>query len=595
MKWIFVVLVIAFLATIVFSWGMGGFKGRDKPGIIGEVDGYDITLENFEFIVRFEIEKAVGEADGKDLDENERKRIREDAWDNEVDRILKYRDARRLGIDVTDRQIAHIVGNYPPQEIQQVETFQIDGKFDIELYRNFLRDPQAVNYLLDIERRVRDFLFEQELNFHVTQSVDVSGEEVKDEYLKMTATGRLKFIFIQKDEFDVDSAEVTEEMLRRYYKLFSGKYRKYPQCRFAYVKFKLTPSPEDTLDILQEAKDLLKEALEGADFGDLAEEYSEDKGTAQNGGDLGWFDYGSMAEPFSDAAFGAEPGEIVGPVKSMYGYHVIKIEDKRTEDGIDEVKARHILLKIKPSPDTRDQVYADAYNFAQDVIERDFSDVAAEYDYTIDTTDFFSEAGYIRKLARMRMAAEFCFNNPVGTVSGVYQIPDGYIVFQIVEATEEGIKVFEEVRVSIHKSISKILLNNKIWDRAAELIAHIETPEDLERIAEENNYKVYTTEDSLRPGGKLPEGVQSDNDFLKQAFRLEEGGISDIIQTKRGCYIAYMERKSPWIEEDYLTLRLSIYGRLFKKKEDQALRNWVREMRIAADINDYRYKYFKNF
>ena len=99
----------------------------------------------------------------------------------------------------------------------------------------------------------------------------------------------------------------------------------------------------------------------------------------------------------------------------------------------------------------------------------------------------------------------------------------------------------------------------------------------------------------FRPGGKLPEGVKSDNDFLKQAFRLEEGGISDIIQTKRGCYIAYMERKSPWIEEDYLTLRLSIYGRLFQKKKDQALRNWVREMRIAADIDDYRYKYFKNF
>ena len=371
MKWIIVVLTIAFLGTIIFSWGMGGFKDPRKSDLIGKIDNHKITPEDFNDIVRFETEKAKQQS-GKDLDEQKRKKIREEAWDNEIERILKLNDARKLGIKVSKYEIAHYVKNYPPKEVQDAEIFQLDGKFNPSAYRDFLQTPQAIPYLRDIEPRIRNFLYDQKLNFHVMQSTDVSIEDVRNEYTSQAVTGKLRFIPILNNRFDVDSSEVTEEMIRKYYRLFSNRFKKYPQSRFTFVKFKTIPTTEDSLDVVHDAEELLKDIENGVDFSELAQQYSEDKTTSEDGGDLGWIRRGSMGNDFMDAALEAQKGDIVGPVLTRKGYHIISVEDRRVEDGEDEVKARHILLKIVPSPDTRDQVYTDAYNFAQDVKEADF-------------------------------------------------------------------------------------------------------------------------------------------------------------------------------------------------------------------------------
>jgi parvulin-like peptidyl-prolyl isomerase len=595
MKVILWILVVAFLATIVFSWGMGGFKNPDKPGIIGEINGNEISLENFDNIIRFEHENAVRQANGEELEDDALKEMREKAWDNEIDRILKMEDSKRLNIEITDQEIAHIVENYPPNEIRELENFQTDGKFDIELYRNFLRDPQALQYLLQIEQRVKGFLYDQELNFYVSNSTDVSIEEIKDEFLNGTANGKLRFLALLESDFKVDSSEITDEMMRKYYHLFSDKFTKYAQYRFAFVKFRTIPTSDDSADALTEAMEIFKDLQGGADIAELAEKYSEDKGSSSKGGDLGWFDREAMEPIFSEAAFAAMPGDLVGPVHTRNGLHIIKVEEKRVEDGKEEVKARQILLTYKASPETGEQTYSDAFNFSQDILEKGFDEVAEQYNYEIDTTDYFSEAGYIKGLGRMRMAAQFCINNPVGAKSSAYPIPDGYIVFKIIEAVDESIKPFDETKETIFRSLKKIALKNKVWKRAADIAAKIETTEDMERVAAEEGMVLHVTDDSMKVSDNLPDGLKSDKDFLTKAFRLEEGQISGVIQTKNGCYIAFMERKSPWNKEEYLVYHSLIYQQKIVKEQEQAVKNWTRELRVAADIKDYRFKYFRDF
>ncbi len=78
----------------------------------------------------------------------------------------------------------------------------------------------------------------------------------------------------------------------------------------------------------------------GADMAELAKEHSTDKGTASRGGDLGWFEEGRMVDEFSKAAFGADPGELLGPVSSRFGFHLIKVEDKRDSTPVDEVREK---------------------------------------------------------------------------------------------------------------------------------------------------------------------------------------------------------------------------------------------------------------
>jgi len=594
MKTIMIILVIAFLATIVFSWGMGGFKETSIQGVVGTINGEDLYYEDFLRSIQQQVQSETRKA-GEELDADKLKKVREDAWDDYVEGILKSKEAEKLGLFITNKEIAHIVENFPPPEIQQAEAFQSEGQFDINAYKTFLRQPSAKEFLIGFESSVKNYLLEQKLNFHVSQSADVSEEDIYHEYAKKNINGKVKFITIPYESKEFDTNKISDEMKMDYYKKFPGKFKQYPQSQFAYVKFKIEPSLQDKADVRNDISELLSDIKRGDDFAETAIQWSQDNSNAADGGDLGWFGKGKMVGAFEDAAFNAEKGELLGPIETKFGVHIIKVEDIREGEDGKEVKARHILLKDEATPATREGVYNEAYNFAQDIIEGGFDAVVNDLGYAVDTTKMFSAAGYITGLGRMRMAASFCFNNDIGTFSGVYNVPNGYVVFKIVDKTEEGTKPYEDVETTIDKRLKKIKQKNVGWEKMAELRSSMQAGKDLEVVGTENEFTVYTTEDSLKPGGKLPEGLPRDADFLKEVFKLNSGEISGIIEGKKGYYIAELVKKSELDKQDYAEKHATIYNDLRQREIDATLRNWVRELRIAADIKDLRYKYFRDF
>lgn len=599
MKTIMWILVFAFLGTIVFSWGMGGFKGKSEVGIVGELDGQEIKYADFQQIINEQVQR-MSQQEERELSSDEVKKIREETWDDYIEILLKNADAQKLDLLVSNKEIAHIVQNAPPAAITSAPAFQKDGKFNPQAYQSFLQNPEqfgadAIQFLINLENSVKKYLYDTEQFFQVIQAVDITEQEIKDEFLKSSATGKMEFIAFLFDDFEVDSVRITEDMKRKYYRMFPGRFKKYSQARFAYVKFELEPTRLDTSDILEDTYDLITRLRNGEDFAELAKDFSTDKSNADKGGDLGWFARGKMVSEFDEAAFNAAPGDIVGPVLTRFGYHIIRVDDRREAEDGEEIKARHILLKIEPGNDTREQIYTEAYNFSQEVLENGFDPIVEEFGYSVDTTKLFSQAGYITGLGRMRMAAEFCLDNTVGTVSSVYPVPDGYVVFKIVEVTEEGIKSYDQVTNTITKSIEKLLKENMAWRKASDIASQIETSDDIQRIAAELGMKVYVTEDSIKSTSPLPDGLKRDLNFVVEAFRLEEGQISDIIKGSKGYYIAHMIYRTPFNAEAYAAAHSTLYQSLIQRKQDSAARNWIRELRIAADIKDYRYRFFRDF
>lgn len=595
MKLIMWILVVAFLGTIVFSWGMGGFKDKASVGVVGEIDGEEIEIQTFQQVIQRKLDIETRKA-GTELDQDKAKSAREGAWDEYVEELLKQKDSKKLDIKVSPQEIAHIIENFPPPEVQKSEAFLQDGKFNPQAYKTFLRTPQASQYLIQMEGSVAAYLAEQKLLFQVTQAEDVTEVEVRDEYIKNAVKGKLQFLFVPFDDFDVDSTDITEEMIQKYYRMFPRAFIQYPQAQFAYVKFKTEPSAQDSAEIRLEAAELLRDIRGGEDFAALAKVRSNDDANAAEGGELGWFARGKMVKSFNDAAFAAQPGEVLGPVESRFGLHIIKLVDRRkNEDGEEEIKASHILLKIEPSSETRDDIYNEAYNFAQEVKERGFDLVVNEMKFDVDTTKEFSHAGYIAGLGRMRMAATFCFNNPIGTVSGVYPYPEGYVVFKKVSEVEEGTKPLEDIRKSISTKLEKILKKNQCWDKVADIRSKTNSAEDFQAIADEYSLKLHVTDDSIDVSAGLPNGLSADKEFMTEAFRLEIGKVSELIKGKKGYYIANMMQKSGFVENDLSANHELIYQSLLSKKQDAVSRNWTRELRIAADIKDYRYQYFRDF
>ena len=136
-----------------------------------------------------------------------------------------------------------------------------------------------------------------------------------------------------------------------------------PEMRYMkYVKWPIVSNYNDSLRVQLEAGDLIRRIHQGESFADIANAYSEDPGNivnpdSLNGGRLGWFNKGQMVKEFEEAAFNGKIDEVVGPILTQFGYHIIKINNKRPfEDGEEQVNASHILLTVTPGKDTEKEL-----------------------------------------------------------------------------------------------------------------------------------------------------------------------------------------------------------------------------------------------
>ncbi len=180
-----------------------------------------------------------------------------------------------------------------------------------------------------LDRMAEDAIVEKEAE---SQQIKIDSNDLNEEYDKLIASngGQKNF----------------SEILKKYYGLTIDDYKKVffePKLLRQKLTDKINSEEEETGVAKKKAEDLLTKAKAGEDFAKLATEYSGDPGSAAKGGDLGYFGKGKMVPEFEKAAFDAKVGDIVGPVKSVYGYHIIKITDKKG----DEVKASHILIKTR--------------------------------------------------------------------------------------------------------------------------------------------------------------------------------------------------------------------------------------------------------
>ncbi|RMG00548.1 MAG: hypothetical protein D6726_11095 [Nitrospirae bacterium] len=129
----------------------------------------------------------------------------------------------------------------------------------------------------------------------------------------------------------VDKIKVSEEDMKQYYKANAEQFKKPEEvkARHILIKVKRDASEDEKKAARKKAEEILSKIKKGEDFASLAEKFSDDPGSAKRGGDLGFFSRGRMVKPFEDAAFSLKPGEVSGIVETRFGYHIIKVEEKK--------------------------------------------------------------------------------------------------------------------------------------------------------------------------------------------------------------------------------------------------------------------------
>lgn len=589
------ILVFAFIATIIFSWGMGGFKGRIEPGIVAKVNGQKITRDEYDQALqnRFAVERQQGNT--TELSESQTAQIREEVWQSLINEILLSEARKEAGIQVTDKELALAVQSMPPQSIIQNPQFRDStGAFNWGLYRQILGDPSYVNAVIQIEQEVKAELLRQKLLRRIGSLDFVSNDEAHAAWERENTKATATYLLIPAQDMSVDSSLISDDQLLADYNERKDEFKVDENAAIVYVEFLDQPSRQDSLDASSFVENLMTRVRNGESFATLAKDFSEDLASGEKGGDLGWFKKSQMVAPFAEAAFSAKPGEMVGPIATSFGYHAILVHDRRGSGDNAEVHASHILIKVERSNETLEDLRNRADGFIEEARDTDFAEAAELYNLTVDTLDRLPRSGFDPVLGNNRAAKEFLFNRPKGEISPVYRNRQGLVVFKSTELRKSGFRPFDEVKqVLMHDALREqqmekaAVIAQDIYDKTMD-------SRDFAATAREHAYELTAI---TRPFAvdAFVAGVGRDYAFTATTFNLNEREISKPVRGNRGYYIIRLDAINRAAESLWEQDKAEKLGQMLDTRQQVVLNAWVEEQRAKADIKDFRYLYYTEY
>ena len=445
---VFIIIVAAsFIGLMVFEWG-ADYSGKrsQAPNVVGSVNGNKLSYSVFSELYQQLYENQRARMGDTNMDENQLKMLRDQVWEQFIQRTLFQEEMEKLGISVSDSEIVYQIYNYPLDDFKRVPAFQTNDIFDIQKYHAALGDPNIP--WMQVEEIYRQQIPFIKLQNIVSNTVRVTDQEVLDAYNRDNSKVKVEYLGLNASSFNRNDEEVTDSEIKAFYEEHKDEYKQNEKRELSYVLFPVKTTAEDTNRVFSDFDEIKNRLANGENFNDLALIFSMDPSVQNNKGDLGYFEKGDMAKPFSDAAFSAKVGEIVGPIKTTFGWHLINVEDKKVENGKEKVKASHILIKVTPSRTTEDNQENNARLFSEDSKEFGFLTIAEQESLEVVKTNLFEEgSGFIPGIiGRNPAIVNFAFASKLNEVSGAYRLDQGFVVLMLSQIQEEGYQDIESVR-----------------------------------------------------------------------------------------------------------------------------------------------------
>ncbi|HFB67948.1 MAG TPA: hypothetical protein ENJ66_03210, partial [Calditrichae bacterium] len=307
-----------------------------------------------------------------------------------------------------------------------------------------------------------------------------------------------------------------------------------------------------------------------------------------------YFKRGDMDPAFEKAAFSGKPGEIIGPVKTRFGLHIIKIVDRKKEDGVEKVRASHILLRFNASASTVEDARDRADEFAQIAKESGFKVAADRLKYKIEKTPPFVKRNFIPGLGLMEGAVEWAFHAEKGEISDPFRAQTGYVVFEVAEIQPAGYRPFEEVKAICINRIKTEKRKQMARDYALKFADAVKSGTPFPQIAasDEQHILVADTSGYFLFGAPIPKLGRS-VDINAAAFALPLNQPSDLLEAQQGYFYIKVLDRTEFNEEEYAKQREVLRQRLLQQKQLRVFQAWYDALKASAEIEDYRYKFFR--
>jgi peptidyl-prolyl cis-trans isomerase D len=580
LKWSLGLVCVAFVLFYIPDFLRGTGADAASGDTIARVAGHEITAGEFRRMYQAQLQ-AYRSAYGGNMNEQLLKQlgIDQQILQQMVDERAALAEADRVGIKVTDEEIR--------QRIFAMPAFQENGGFIGEArYQQLLRMQRPPMTPHEFEDSVRRGLTVEKLRGAMTDWLSVADKELEREYRRRNDKVKLALVSLtadslrgqvtasdaevasyfesKKDDFKIPEKRkiryllVDIEALRskvvvpsadieRAYNSSIEQYSTPEQVRATHILLKT--EGKDDAAVKAKAEQLLKQVKGGADFADLAKKNSEDESSAKNGGDLDYFGRGRMVAEFDQAAFAMEPGQISDLVKTQYGYHIIKILDKK-------------VATTRPLADVRQQIQdqlayeraqAQAADMAQSLAKEvtkpaDLDRVAKDRGLTVQESGFFARDEPILGLGPSPEAASKAFEMKQGDVAGPLRASRGFLFETMLAKQDPYVPKLDEAKDRVRDEAIKQKARDLSKQKAAELAAKLKAAPDFEKAAKAAGVEAKTT-DLIAQDSPIPDlGVAPAVEDA--AFKLAVGSVSDPIATDNGtAVIKVVEKKSVTPEE----------------------------------------------
>ena len=313
-------------------------------------------------------------------------------------------------------------------------------------------------------------------------------------------------------------------------------------------------------------------------FAEMAQRYSEGPSSSE-GGDLGWFGRGRMADAFEEAAFDASPGEVVGPVRSEFGYHLIKVENRATR----AVQIADLAFDLSPSRATLSDKEATLDDVAFYATENSsFQAEAERRNLQVQQVQAEATQSTIPGIGQSQALTNFMESAQSGDLSEVIELEDKFVVAKVTNVQPEGYRSFEEVKSQIRPQVAlqkKKEIQLRRMRQALNQGGFNSLPQALNTQIRSESNVTFATESAP--------GIGSDPAFSGTIFGLDQGETSSVVEGKNAAFVV---RVTEMIEPDALTdqERQQIRQTLLQQRRRQVSSEWIAALKEDATIEDNR-------
>jgi peptidyl-prolyl cis-trans isomerase D len=580
LKWSLGMVCVAFVLFYIPDFLRGSGADATSGDTVAKVDGREITSADFRRTYQAQLQ-AYRSAYGGNMSDQLLKQlgIEQQILQQMVDERAALAEAERLGIKVSDEEVR--------QRIFAMPAFQENGGFIGETrYEQLLRMQRPPMIASEFEDNVRRGLAVEKLRGSLTDWLSVNDKDLEKEYRRRNDKVKLSVVSFTADSFrtqvNASDAEVSSyfdahkndfkipekrkiryllidvEALRaktivpaadieREYNNNSEQYTTPEQVRASHILLKT--EGKDDATVKAKAEGLLKQAKGGADFAELAKKNSEDEASAKNGGDLDYFGRGRMVPEFDQAVFAMQPGTISDLVKTQYGYHIIKLVDKKTTTTRPLAEVRQQLTDQLAYQRAQAQAADLAQNLEKQIAKpADLDKVAKAQGLTVQESGFFARDEPILGLGPSPEAANKAFDMKTNDVTGPLRASRGFVFQTLVAKQDSYVPKVDEVKDRVREEVVKQKARDLSKQKAAELAAKLKSAPDFEKAAKAAGVEAKTTE-LITQDAPIPD-LGAAPAVEDAAFKLAVGAVSDPIATDNGtAVIKVVEKKSVTPEE----------------------------------------------